>query len=160
MIAYRPHNSMSTVTSSINCRDAAIQSITRQCRTQALPFYLRQRSHFHSSFILHENGIQQSHVIPFRKELKEKAKQRRAAKSAINDIKSSDQGTGHWKLTVGIEVHAQLDTDSKLFSSKFIFYQIPQYRRLKLLQELRHPSMIDQIPMSPSLTLLSLGVNR
>lgn len=125
---------MFTVTSSINCRDAAIQSITRQCRAQALPFYLRQRSRFHNSSISYENDTQQSQVIPLRKELKEEAKQRRAAKTSVtNDIKSSDQRTGHWELTVGIEVHAQLDSESKLFSSKVAFYQISLYRRLKLL---------------------------
>ena len=57
-----------------------------------------------------------SNDTPFRKLLKDEAKRRR--------VLSERKGNGHdacsnrWELTVGIEVHAQLNTDRKLFSSR------------------------------------------
>lgn len=58
-----------------------------------------------------------SHDIPFRKLLKDEAKRRRVLserKGNEDDAPYSDR----WELTVGIEVHAQLNTDRKLFSSR------------------------------------------
>ena len=56
--------------------------------------------------------------VPYRKHLKDEAKLRRAA--GDNKIKalqkSRDARDQKWKLTVGIEVHAQLNTERKLFS--------------------------------------------
>ncbi|EQL36271.1 glutamyl-tRNA(Gln) amidotransferase subunit B, mitochondrial [Blastomyces dermatitidis ATCC 26199] len=54
-----------------------------------------------------------SEYVPLRKQLKEEAKAKRAAKR-----KGSAPPAKHddWELTVGIEIHAQLDTDVKLFS--------------------------------------------
>lgn len=57
--------------------------------------------------------------VPLRKQLKDEAKAKRLAKGGSR--KSSKQSSNvveGWELTVGIEVHAQLDTDTKLFSSK------------------------------------------
>ena len=58
--------------------------------------------------------------VSFRKQLKDEVKERRAAghvgarppTEALKD-KLSEQ----WELTVGIEIHAQLNTERKLFSS-------------------------------------------
>lgn len=62
---------------------------------------------------------QQNDVVPFRKQLKDEAKQRRAARYSVKDDtkKSNPQLSERWELTVGIEIHAQLNTDHKLFSS-------------------------------------------
>ena len=58
--------------------------------------------------------------VPYRKQLKDKAKQRRAAgESKHNDAKKVREARAeNWELTVGIEVHAQLNTERKLFSRK------------------------------------------
>ncbi|KAM0277095.1 hypothetical protein ACHAQH_006103 [Verticillium albo-atrum] len=54
--------------------------------------------------------------VPLRKKLKDEAKQLR--KDAKNQKhKGSNQTVDGWELTVGIEIHAQLNTARKLFSS-------------------------------------------
>lgn len=55
--------------------------------------------------------------VPLRKQLKDEAKARRLTKDKRKGKQSSNVVEG-WELTVGIEVHAQLDTDTKLFSGK------------------------------------------
>ena len=54
-------------------------------------------------------------TIPFRKQLKDEAKKRKAEESGKRS-KSSKQKLVEWELTVGIEIHAQLNTARKLFS--------------------------------------------
>ncbi|THX39955.1 hypothetical protein D6D10_03863 [Aureobasidium pullulans] len=58
-------------------------------------------------------------AVPLRKQLKEEAKQRKksakAAKSPGNN--TADPLLDKWELTVGIEVHAELNTAHKLFST-------------------------------------------
>ncbi|EEH39781.2 aspartyl/glutamyl-tRNA(Asn/Gln) amidotransferase subunit B [Paracoccidioides lutzii Pb01] len=51
--------------------------------------------------------------VPLRQQLKEQARAKRAAKrkGEVSPPEHED-----WELTVGIEIHAQLDTDTKLFS--------------------------------------------
>lgn len=63
--------------------------------------------------------------VPFRKQLKDEAKRRRQAERNVGE----DHYNGHggkeeqalrldkWKLTVGLEIHAQLNTERKLFST-------------------------------------------
>jgi aspartyl-tRNA(Asn)/glutamyl-tRNA(Gln) amidotransferase subunit B len=58
---------------------------------------------------------------PFRKLLKDAAKQqkkqdRAASGSRKNSNKNNDAGLEKWELTVGIEIHAELNTARKLFS--------------------------------------------
>ena len=54
---------------------------------------------------------------PLRKQLKEEAKRRRAAsKLGSSDPASIKSRNDEWELTVGIEIHAQLNTERKLFS--------------------------------------------
>lgn len=63
--------------------------------------------------------------VPFRKQLKDEAKRRRRGQllDSPNDIASKHrnqaEGSGHqrWMLTVGLEIHAQLNTECKLFST-------------------------------------------
>ena len=55
-------------------------------------------------------------TIPFRKELKDAAKKRKSEGSAKLS-REGNQKLEEWELTVGIEIHAQLNTAKKLFSS-------------------------------------------
>lgn len=59
---------------------------------------------------------------PFRKALKDAAKQQKKEKRATSDpsassAKSRDPRLEKWELTVGVEIHAELNTARKLFSS-------------------------------------------
>lgn len=56
-----------------------------------------------------------SNTIPFRKQLKDEAKARKS--SVQKRSKSDNQRLDNWELTVGIEIHAQLNTARKLFSA-------------------------------------------
>ena len=117
---------MLTVFSSLRLRDAASHILSR-CRNQSAQFLLRQqRNQSSDNLISHSTDV---HVAPFRKQLKEEAKQRRTTeRSILNDTKkSSDQWINRWELTVGIEVHAQLNTNCKLFSGELAYYQLLSY---------------------------------
>ncbi|KAK7990154.1 hypothetical protein PG989_010469 [Apiospora arundinis] len=56
-----------------------------------------------------------SHV-PLRKQLKDEAKKAKAAGGKKKKKNASNQVVPGWELTVGIEIHAQLNTAKKLFS--------------------------------------------
>ncbi|PHH71295.1 hypothetical protein CDD80_5370 [Ophiocordyceps camponoti-rufipedis] len=56
-------------------------------------------------------------VVPLRKQLREEA--RRAKKEGSKKRKTESQVVDGWELTVGIEIHAQLNTARKLFSDAF-----------------------------------------
>ncbi|KAK0384478.1 hypothetical protein NLU13_8564 [Sarocladium strictum] len=58
-------------------------------------------------------SLQTEHV-PIRKQLKDASKQ--AKKKGKNKSKGDQQTVDGWELTVGIEIHAQLNTAQKLFS--------------------------------------------
>ncbi|MCJ1421053.1 hypothetical protein MMC32_007415 [Xylographa parallela] len=54
---------------------------------------------------------------PLRKQLKDDARRRQAAlKLSLSDSQVNKSRDDDWELTVGIEIHAQLNTDRKLFS--------------------------------------------
>jgi aspartyl-tRNA(Asn)/glutamyl-tRNA(Gln) amidotransferase subunit B len=53
-------------------------------------------------------------AIPFRKQLKDEAKKRRSLDGAQ---KKRQRKLEDWELTIGIEIHAQLNTERKLFSA-------------------------------------------
>ena len=78
----------------------------------------RPRLSFRFLGLVHENSIAKE-TVPFRKQLKDEAKQRRAAGEKANRDIGKDKALqlDRWELTVGIEIHAQLNTDRKLFSS-------------------------------------------
>jgi len=54
-------------------------------------------------------------TIPLRKQLKDEAKQRKA--DLHKSVKKKKGALDNWELTVGIEIHAQLNTARKLFSA-------------------------------------------
>ena len=66
----------------------------------------------------------QTSNVPFRKQLKDEARRKREAQrldalkgtTVETSGKSNDSSPEQWKLTVGLEIHAQLNTDRKLFS--------------------------------------------
>ena len=66
----------------------------------------------------------QTSNVPFRKQLKDEARRKREAQrldalrgtAVENSGKSNGSSLEQWKLTVGLEIHAQLNTDRKLFS--------------------------------------------
>jgi aspartyl-tRNA(Asn)/glutamyl-tRNA(Gln) amidotransferase subunit B len=55
-------------------------------------------------------------AVPLRKQLKDEAKKRKAENRG-GKSKKSNQKLDDWELTVGIEIHAQLNTERKLFSA-------------------------------------------
>jgi aspartyl-tRNA(Asn)/glutamyl-tRNA(Gln) amidotransferase subunit B len=73
--------------------------------------------------ILHVRSLQTAtvseQVTPFRKQLKDEAKKKRQEGSGKKSRKSKakDPRLEKWELTVGIEIHAELNTTRKLFSS-------------------------------------------
>jgi len=60
------------------------------------------------------NPTPTSKLVPLRKQLKDEAK--KAKKEGKNKSKKDSQTVEGWELTVGIEIHAQLNTPKKLFS--------------------------------------------
>ncbi|KAF2670944.1 hypothetical protein BT63DRAFT_204445 [Microthyrium microscopicum] len=55
--------------------------------------------------------------VPIRQQLKDQLKQKKAAKKKNSKYDDHDAMGKAWELTVGIEIHAELDTARKLFSS-------------------------------------------
>jgi hypothetical protein len=74
---------------------------------------------FKRSFVADAVRFQTSNVVPLRKQLKDEAKAKKFAsletkgKAKRQDI---DPRLKNWELTVGVEIHAQLNTTRKLFS--------------------------------------------
>lgn len=60
-------------------------------------------------------------IAPFRKQLKDEAKAKRSAESSYTSKPSieNQKKLKDWELTVGIEIHAQLNTARKLFSREY-----------------------------------------
>lgn len=58
--------------------------------------------------------------VPLRKQLKEEAKALRSHKRQRKETEEASRE--EWELTVGVEIHAQLDTETKLFSREYAFY--------------------------------------
>ncbi|KAL9624505.1 MAG: hypothetical protein Q9160_001169 [Pyrenula sp. 1 TL-2023] len=66
---------------------------------------------------LHESRYcTQNEVVPLRKQLKDARRFKRGDKDLRQGKRSAEIVDSKWELTVGIEIHAQLNTASKLFS--------------------------------------------
>jgi aspartyl-tRNA(Asn)/glutamyl-tRNA(Gln) amidotransferase subunit B len=65
-----------------------------------------------------DTTIEPPPVVPLRKQLKDEAKQKRLEiKAGVSKVSSNDDlPLEDWELTVGIEIHAELNTSRKLFS--------------------------------------------
>lgn len=86
---------------------------------------------------LHASSLRTADVTPLRKQLKDASKRARGPvgtkqKTGI----PKDDRLSQWELTVGIEIHAQLNTIRKLFSRKAFVHRL----RLRLLTPTRCPS--------------------
>lgn len=77
-----------------------------------LPFQRASARPFHSS------TATCAEVTPLRKQLKDAKRQSRSGFKGAQDVHDAEQDDRlkNWELTVGIEIHAQLNTTSKLFS--------------------------------------------
>ncbi|KAI9738299.1 MAG: hypothetical protein M1834_008797 [Cirrosporium novae-zelandiae] len=64
-----------------------------------------------------QNPSPNEDIVPLRKQLKKEAKQERALSRKQKGREQEDPRLKKWELTVGIEIHAQLNTKCKLFSS-------------------------------------------
>lgn len=84
-------------------------------------FLRLQRSPFTLYAVTRSDENRSVYIPPFRKQLKDEAKQKRAVGNSVakQDGKSASPRLERWELTVGIEVHAQLNSDHKLFSSGY-----------------------------------------
>jgi aspartyl-tRNA(Asn)/glutamyl-tRNA(Gln) amidotransferase subunit B len=74
---------------------------------------------FKRSFVANTVCFQTSNVVPLRKQLKDEAKAKKSASSEMRGKTKKqdiDPRLKNWELTVGIEIHAQLNTARKLFS--------------------------------------------
>ncbi|KAI4738909.1 hypothetical protein E4T50_10613 [Aureobasidium sp. EXF-12298] len=90
----------------------------RQTRLN-LPAGLHIRRQQFSRTAYHHQGAKAAETaVPLRKQLKEEAKQRKkSAKAAGKGSNEVNTLLDKWELTVGIEVHAELNTAHKLFST-------------------------------------------
>lgn len=79
--------------------------------------HAHSRAGLHTPSASHNNAPTPTIAVPLRKQLKEEAKRKKKelAKSGAANNKSASE-SNDWELTVGIEVHAELNTAHKLFS--------------------------------------------
>ncbi|KAI9677847.1 MAG: hypothetical protein M1829_002344 [Trizodia sp. TS-e1964] len=69
-------------------------------------------------------------TVSYRKLWKDEAKRSRVAKKQDRLKRDANPSNGKWELTVGIEIHAQLNTDRKLFSSKLRMKSVRSFKKL------------------------------
>lgn len=96
--------------------------------------------------------------MPLRKQLKQGAK---ALKAHKRQRRESEEASRHkWELTVGLEIHAQLNTQSKLFSSRWTLLWVNKMAlTMNANQVPRRHLPIFPIPMLPSSTWPFRAVN-
>lgn len=63
----------------------------------------------------------QNELVPLRKRLKDAKRSRKSDKTPGESNPATELQDSRWELTVGIEIHAQLNTASKLFSGTLLF---------------------------------------
>lgn len=80
---------------------------------QRSPYGIRS---FSSSGAAQNTVVDTEDRTPLRKQLKQDARSAKARKRETK--KKEEESRQQWELTVGIEIHAQLDTEAKLFSRK------------------------------------------
>ena len=113
------------ITESIRALLPRSHQLCREClgarnrRHAAPPQLLFRRSLLHSQSGP-PTGTTTPDIVPLRKQLKDEARKKRAVEgfeTGRKKGKTKDPRLEDWELTVGIEIHAQLNTDRKLFSS-------------------------------------------
>lgn len=157
----------SWISQSIKAAVPQSRNLCREClqkrrRAQGAPLRWQfVKPPFHHLRTLHTEEPRPN-TVPLRKQLKDLAKERRASgesKSAKRDAKRKDLSLERWELTVGIEIHAQLNTERKLFSSTQARHH-NFIHSAEVLQALQRPSTTLPIPMWPSSTSLFLAHSR
>lgn len=96
--------------------------------------------------------------VPLRKQLKNDAKSVKARQRETREKEEASRQ--QWELTVGVEIHAQLDTEAKLFSRGSTIYPMTEGIWSNYGQGRRRYSARFRIPMSLFLTWRFPGVNR
>ena len=89
----------------------------------------------------------------YKDEQKRKRLEKREAKKSNEELEGirGDRGENQWRLTVGLEIHAQLNTPRKLFSGasrSFLLRQLLNNEQ----QMLEYPQRASRIQMLPYLT--------
>lgn len=83
------------------------------CRSVRRPLQIRQHK-VYFSVVAPSLNTASADRVPLRKQLKQEAKNLKAHKK---QRKESEEASRHeWELTVGVEIHAQLNAGAKLFS--------------------------------------------
>lgn len=72
-------------------------------------------NHFRSTF--HTSACRSAENAPLRKQLKDAARASRLEPKSTDSLREQKH-YDDWECTIGIEIHAQLNTTSKLFSRK------------------------------------------
>lgn len=88
---------------------ALLQPVSRTPRACIVAKWLQGRG-------LSTASVREQESVPLRKHLKEEAKKKKAQSKSSGKVKQ-DRRLERWELTVGIEIHAELNTACKLFSS-------------------------------------------
>jgi hypothetical protein len=111
-----------------------LRCVSQVCRrtvstrpTALSPRLLDRSSTFGQRFrvrLLHASVSLRDDVVPLRKQLKDKSKAARASQSKQQAKTSKQDAVEGWELTVGIEIHAQLNTARKLFSGTILHHFI------------------------------------
>lgn len=85
-------------------------------------------------------------IVPLRKQLKIEAKAKKSDRNGDSVVDAGDlRGTAvsqEWELTVGLEIHAQLNTERKLFSGN-TYLALKSSKRLMTIQTHLHRPMIS-----------------
>lgn len=104
-----------------HCPRATVRSVScPRCphrEIPQLPFARQQNPVSLNSHIrrLQTSSADSQNRVPLRKQLKQDAK---AVKSRKRERREQEEASRQkWELTVGVEIHAQLNTETKLFSS-------------------------------------------
>lgn len=94
------------------------QACIRQARNQQKLTAIKPSSLFQRRLL--QTSTTPEDIVPFRKQLKDEAKRKWLegnSKVSKTSSKGRDPRLEKWELTVGIEIHAELNTARKLFSS-------------------------------------------
>ncbi|KAF4536181.1 Glutamyl-tRNA b subunit protein [Lasiodiplodia theobromae] len=112
-----PTRSRSLLEAALRRKPYICQSCLRSLHQspRARPIALQPAARYlHAAARLHDD------VVPFRKQLKDEERRKKGQKNKNNNqgkAKAVDPLLEKWELTVGIEIHAELNTARKLFSS-------------------------------------------
>lgn len=100
-------------------------------------------------------AARQAEITPLRKQLKDIKRQSRSTTQAAPETQDTNKHDRlkDWELTVGIEIHAQLNTSSKLFSCEQCFLDLfayhADYPQTQALNTLTNRTLLYGLSISP-----------